>query len=410
MSLKRVGGKAIIYAAANGIGSGAQLLLVLYCAYVLAGESLGVLTLFLAMVALATQMLGLGLTASFQRDFFLAEAHLRPVYLSTIVWGVVVVGVALVALTSMVGLLLSRWLEFPWLVVIALSGALGLALQQFLLITWQSEDAPFAYARFTCLFCVLQLLVPIALIHLVGIQWQSAVAGQALVLCFTGSLSLLILYRKGYLSWAMDIGYLRRSLGYGLPLVPYQLAGWGMAMLDRFLITAFNGVAAAGYYALAFQVAQVVNIASSGFVQAFTPWLYAALGRRDEAYRGQVVRLVGAYAAGLSLLCGVGYLSFLVFVDTIASHSYQQAIIFAPWLFLAMFFNGMYRIVSSFTLFHGNTGRLALITIGVAAASALLNLMLIPPHGAIASAWIVSLSFGLLFLLTLLGEISRRRT
>ena len=86
MSLRGVGGKAIIYAAANGVGSGAQLLLVLYCAYILAGESLGVLTLFIAMVALATQVLGLGLTASFQRDFFTAPSHLRPVFLSTIVW------------------------------------------------------------------------------------------------------------------------------------------------------------------------------------------------------------------------------------------------------------------------------------------------------------------------------------
>lgn len=409
MSLRRVGGKAIIYAAANGVGSGAQLLLVLYCAYILAGESLGVLTLFIAMVALATQVLGLGLTASFQRDFFTAPSHLRPVFLSTIVWVVVLVGCALILLAAGAGLALSAWLESPGLLVVALLGALGQALQQFLLITWQSEDAALDYARFFLVFCVAQLGVPIGLIHWVDMGWQSAVIGQALVFCGSGLLSLLILRRKGYLTCRIDKDYLRRSLAYGLPLVPYQLAGWGMAMLDRFLITAFSGVAVAGYYALAFQVAQVINIASSGFVQAFTPWLYAALGRQDDRLRPQIGRLVALYAMGLAVLCGVGYLSFRVFADIIARHSYQQAILYAPWLFLAMFFNGMYRIVSCFTLFHGSTGRLALITLGVAVTSALLNVTLLPAHGAIASAWIVSLSFGLLFGLTLLTEMARTR-
>lgn len=410
MSLKGVGGKAIVYAAANGIGSAAQLLLILYCAYILPGEALGVLTLFVAIVALATQVLGLGLVASFQRDFFVAQAADRPLYLSSVIWVVLGAGAVLLLLLAVVLSITGQALSFPpSLVVIAFAGALGQAIQQFLLVIWQSEDAPAPYARYMLGFCLLQVVVPMGFIQLAGHYWESAVYGQALVFVLGGLLSLQLLWRKGYLRAIFSASYLRSALSFGLPLVPYQLAGWGMAMLDRFIITSFAGVAIAGYYSLAFQVSQLINIVSSGFNQAFTPWLYAVLGGRESTQYRQISVVVAGYSIGLVVICLVGYLCFSLGVTLLGKESYQQAFVFAPWLFLAMFFNGLYRVASSFILYRGKTGSLALMIVGVAALSALLNYLLVPLHGAIAAAWVVTFSFGLLFVVTVLMGWAKRR-
>jgi O-antigen/teichoic acid export membrane protein len=411
MSFKQVGGTAVVYAVANGVGAAAQLLLILYCAYVLPGSALGILTLFGAVVALATQMLGLGLVAAFQRDFFTAETDVRKKQLSSVVWSVVGVGGVLLLLVSFLVPFIgydSQTLS-SGLVVIALAGALGQALQQFLLVTWQSEGKWAAYARYTLGVCILQVVIPMTFLQIMGRVWESAVYGQAIVFIFGGAYSLYVLRALGYLQFSVDTVYLRSALSFSLPLVPYQLAGWGMAMLDRFIITSFCGVAIAGYYALAFQVAQVLNILSSGFTQAFTPWLYASLPGNDVRASKQIAIVVIGYGAGMMAICLLGYLSFSIVVDILDKDSYQQALVFAPWLFLAMLFNGWYRAASSFVLFYGRTTTLALVLGAVAVLSCGLNYLIVPIYGAIASGWIVAFSFGSLFAITSLMVVRYRR-
>ncbi|QHA81705.1 oligosaccharide flippase family protein [Pseudomonas mediterranea] len=401
MSLKQVGGTAIIYAVSNGVGAAAQLLLMLYCAYVLPGDALGILTLFIAIVALATQMLGLGLVAAFQRDFFTVQPEVRVNQLSSAVWVVVGVGLAiLLMLFAVLPFVGQSEVLSDELVITALAGALGQALQQFLLIIWQSEGKPAPYARFMFGFCFMQVGVPMAFLQLMGRNWESAVYGQALVFMLGGIYTLFALRLSGYLQFKVDNIYLKSVLGFSLPLVPYQLAGWGMAMLDRFIITSFCGVAIAGYYALAFQVAQVLNILSGGFTQAFTPWLYALLATPDRLAIRKITIVCAGYCAGLVAACFLGYLFFSVVVDILAKESYQRALVYVPWLFLAMLFNGLYRVASSFVLFYGKTATLALMLGAMVVLSCCLNYLLIPIYGAIAAGWVVASSFGLLFATT----------
>lgn len=400
MSLKKISNAAIIYTASNGLVAGAQLLLVFYCAYVLPAEALGTQTLFMAVVALATQVLGLGLVAAFQRDFFTSDPPQRSLYLSTIIWTLLVCGMVCCLIALAVGDVIGAGLGLPvFILPVALLGALGQALQQFLLIVWQSESSSRQYLGYMLFYCCLLLVFPIALLIFWGAHWESAVYGLTLVFIIGGGSSLLILWIKGYLRLSLSRAYLKSAVNYGLPLIPYQIAGWGMAMLDRFIITGAFGVAVAGYYALAFQVSQLVNIASGGFVQAFTPWLYKVLGEQT-AHTREIVRLVVIYACALALLCLLGYFSFEYVVVVMDQESYRQALQFAPWLFLAMFFNGMYRIASSYCLFYGHTSVLAWTIGGVAILSVALNAYLVPLHGAMIAAWVSCFSFALLFVAT----------
>ncbi|MGY2398096.1 lipopolysaccharide biosynthesis protein [Pseudomonas sp. SDO5271_S396] len=397
MSLKKISNAAIIYTASNGVVAGAQLLLIFYCAYVLPGEALGTQTLFMAIVALATQVLGMGLVAAFQRDFFTSEPPQRALYLSTIIWTLLVCGAVCCLIAFAAGRVIGVGLGLPaYIFPVALLGALGQAIQQFLLIVWQSENSPRKYLSYMLFYCGLLLVFPIALLAFWGAHWESAVYGLTLVFIIGGASSLLILWVKGYLRLSLSRVYLRSAVGYGLPLIPYQIAGWGMAMLDRFIITGAFGVAVAGYYSLAFQVSQLVNIASGGFAQAFTPWLYKALGDRT-ARTQEIIRLVAIYAGALALLCLLGYFSFECVVVILDQESYRQALNFAPWLFLAMFFNGMYRISSSYCLFYGHTSVLAWMIGAVALVSVALNAYLVPLHGAMVAAWVSCFSFALLF-------------
>lgn len=403
MSLRKIGGKAIVYAFSNGLGSASQLVFLFYCAYVLPGDSLGILTLFTAIVALSTQVLGIGLVAAFQRDFFACSTFERSTRLTTVVATVLVAGLGILLLVSMAVPFIGGRLGFPAsLLTVALVGALGQALQQFLLAVWQSEGAGMPYLKYMVCFCLLQLAVPMVVMEWAGHHWESAVYGQAVVFLLGGMLALGVLRSKGYLVARLSKDYLLSSLSFGLPLVPYQFAGWGMAMLDRFIISLFGGVAMAGYYALAFQAAQVINIVSSGFNQAFSPWLYASLSKGTCNDFRQIRLVMTGYSIGLVLICLLGFGVFSVFVELLGTEAYRQAQAFTPWLFLAMMFNGLYRACSSFMLYQGRTRSLALMVCAIAVLSAGLNYLLVPTQGAIAAGWVGCLCFALLFAMTAL--------
>ena len=401
--LRKIGGSAIVYAFSNGVSSAAQLLLFFLCAYVFPSKDFGFLALFIVSTSLGTQLLGLGLVAAFQREFFHLKRPELSVYLSSILFFVSAISLAFLAASLLLALLATTVAELPsWIFVFAVVAAFGQAVQQFLLIVWQCEEAKTIYLKYMLLFCFFQLAVPLAFVFCGGKTWEGVIYGQTLVFLCSGVFSIALLFRKGYLLPSLDRSYLKQSLSYALPLVPHQLAGWGMAMLDRFIITSFCGVAVAGYYSLAFQVAQMINIVSGGFNQAFAPWLYAKMSAPELRDKSEIKKIVYIYAAGIIAVSVMGYFMFSLFVLVIPSAAYQQALRYAPWLFLAMMFNGLYRISSNFFLYGGNTTLLAMMTLVSALGSFLLNYTLVPVYGAIAAGWVVSFSFFMLFFLSTL--------
>lgn len=406
--LKKIGGSAIVYAFSNGVSSAAQLLLFFLCAYILSPKDFGFLALFIVSVSLGTQLLGLGLVAAFQREFFNLDRSAIAIYLSSIICFVSIVSLIFLGLALLLATFADTLADLPsWVFVLVVVASFGQAIQQFLLILWQSEGAKAAYLKYMLLLCFLQLVIPFAFVFLMGDAWSSVAYGLSLVYLCGGFFAIIMLIRKGYLVAALDGHFLGQSLSYALPLVPHQVAGWGMAMSDRFIITSFCGAAVAGYYSLAFQVAQMINIVSSGFNQAFAPWLYSKMSSQESRDKSEIKRIVYIYGVGIVAISAIGYFMFALFVFIVPGDVYQEALRYAPWLFLAMMFNGLYRISSNFFLYGGNTVSLAMMTLVSALGSIILNYTLVPLYGAIAAGWVVCFSFFTLFFLSTLTVLSK---
>ena len=77
------------------------------------------------------------------------------------------------------------------------------------------------------------------------------------------------------------IDALRRSLRYGLPLVPHYFAGWALTFIDRFLLLRLSTTAQVGLYSLAYNFSMVLNLFCTAINQAWAPIYY-----RSGRYRG----------------------------------------------------------------------------------------------------------------------------
>jgi O-antigen/teichoic acid export membrane protein len=77
-----------------------------------------------------------------------------------------------------------------------------------------------------------------------------------------------------------------------------------------------------------------------------------------------------------------------------------------PWLVLGAFFQGVYFVLSQGSWYSTRTAWVAGATAIAAACNVLLNVVLIPRHGAIAAAWSTAAAYAVLAIVH--GVLSRK--
>jgi len=394
---KKISCSAFSFAVANAFAAFSQLYIALITASFLDSVAFGFFSIYLVSVSLFTQALGLGLTASIQRDFFQTKITEFQVSVSSSIYVMVLFFVVVFLGVGSFFWFKEVLFNVPVLVfVFAVLAGFFYSLQQVLLIIWQSEGSNKQYFIFSVTFSLALIVSAIYAIYDAEPGWFNIAAALTVVYVMGGVGSALLLARKGLLVLRLCMSRLKVSLLYSLPLVPHQLSGWGMAMLDRFLIVSFSGPAAVGAYSLSFQVAQALNVLSGGFNQAFTPWLFKRLkdnfGKSDSA----VLRIVGIYVFFVIAAGFLAYYSYRFAVFYFDNEEHRAALTYAPWLLLAMSMNAIYRLFNSFIMFDGHTGRLAILSGLITIISFIANYFLIKVFGAIAASWTCALSFTLL--------------
>ena len=190
-------------------------------------------------------------------------------------------------------------------------------------------------------------------------------------------------------------------LRYCLPLIPTGIFWWITNVSDRFLVTSIVGGAIGGLYGISYKIPSIVNLFSTVFTEA---WQISAVkeGQHEHpeiffksvfrAYQG----IVFMAAAGLILLCRI-----IVSIMT-AAHFYESWR-FIPVLIIATVFSCFSAFLSSIYMVQKN-GKSNLLTMMAGAISNIaLNLVMIPKWGAQGAAIATLISYGLVFVLRVIG-------
>ncbi|KPF48701.1 hypothetical protein IP87_12420 [beta proteobacterium AAP121] len=388
------------YGLANAGIAGAQFVAILVFAAALPPDGFGYVSIFAVLSVVLSMVTGMGLSAAAQQAFFKLPLPEFQHLVSAIVAAVLLLALALAVLLLVLPAALVAYLNLPrpW-VLLALGSATAQVLVQLVLTVLQTREQIGTYLAMVALQVATVLVSAGSFYALGATRWQGALLAQVAAPLLTSAWALLVLARSGCLQRRLDATLLRQALGYGLPLVPHQVAGWTMSMVDRFIIASSLGVAQAGVYSLSFQIAQATNIVSNSFNQALVPVLFRQLADKARA-PGRLLRLNGLYGAGLALFSLVFVAVFLAAAPHLLSPSYAPVLVYTPWLILAFFLLAASRIASNFLLFHGRTGVLAISTLSAAAVSLTANLWLVPAQGVIGACWTSAATFLLLLLVT----------
>ncbi|HWO76914.1 MAG TPA: polysaccharide biosynthesis C-terminal domain-containing protein [Bacillus sp. (in: firmicutes)] len=195
----------------------------------------------------------------------------------------------------------------------------------------------------------------------------------------------------------INIELIREMLMYSIPLIPNALMWWVMGLSDRYIITYFLGLSAAGMYAVANKIPSILNIINSIFFQA---WQMSAIEEDDSKDKSEFFSNVFNVFSIAMLVSTSLLLVFLKFImEFFVADDYFAVWQYVPFLLLGIVF-------SSFSGFLGTNYIVAKKTSGVfktsvigAIINVVTNLVLIPIIGINGASIGTMLSFAIIWLL-----------
>lgn len=181
----------------------------------------------------------------------------------------------------------------------------------------------------------------------------------------------------------INIEILKKSLKYSLPLLPHSLSGWIMTMIDRILLNSIQSTASVGLYNIGFQFGNLMNIITGAITQAYSPWLFENLKKREGL---ENIRKFTQY--GIIFYSIIGLIIAMLSKEIISfmvSYDFKDSWRVVPILVFSNVFTGYYYFFVG-VLFEKDTKLVPLVTFIGGITTVGFNYMLIPRYSYIGAA------------------------
>lgn len=381
------------------------LLLPLYTRF-LSPEDYGILGVLMPLILFLSMVAGMGQDASI--NFFLfqerEEADRFRKTLSTVFCNYTVTSILLAFLVVVFSDLLFDFLSpekagiyasYRFIIV-------GLLLchpaQQIVLVLLQAQEARIKIA----LINMGMFLLTFGLM-LYQLIWKESGAYGQMLATFQANAFLAILFLAVFFTiigkrFSYSIAAAKRTLAYGIPLVPHAVSLWALNLSDRFLLAKFRGLEETGYYTFAYTCGMAMQFVVTSMQQVWGP-VFFDVSKNDPRAKEILGALATKWSLFLFIVAGAGILFAPELVRIIASKRYWVAIPFIIPVILGYLFNGLYTFPGLILQQIKKNAILSLCSITAASANVLSNLYFIPRYGPIAAAWNTAATFALMALL-----------
>ena len=208
-------------------------------------------------------------------------------------------------------------------------------------------------------------------------------------------------------TFSFDRRLLRQMLAYSLPLMVAGLPGVANDFLDRYLFRYFdtgaeNWRSSLGIYQAAVKLSVIMSLFIQMFRFAAEPFFFQRA--RDKDVKVLYAKVMEYFVA----FCGLIFLGVILYIDVISlvlGRDFRAGVGIVPVMLLAYMFLGMLFNVSIWYKLSGKTGYAVYITLSGLAVTAAVNIIFMPAYSYWASAAGHLASYAVMLLIcTLLGR------
>lgn len=363
----------------------------------------GVLATLTTLIALVTPPLFWGVTGAVSVEYHRQDAAAFRRYLSSALQ-VPIATFALLALSAWpLAWLISPRLgvPVPWLASVPVFVVLTL-LPQVAASLMRMRNQPMQYAYLEIGGAVLAVVFTLVFVVWLDLHWQGRMAALAVSSLMTTVVALAWLLRQGYIVRCLESGYIRDALRFGAGLVPHDLGNQLIRLADRLFLVSMIGLAGAGQYAVAGQVASVMLVLLSAFNRAWAPFLFGMLKIGTDEAKADLVRKSYGVVLGFLLF----FLAFNAatpwFYRLLIDPKFADSMPCVFWLTLGYLFMAVYLTYVDYIFYLKKTHLLSAITLVNMTANLVLNFVLIRVFGTVGAAMAFACTMAIVMVLAFL--------
>jgi O-antigen/teichoic acid export membrane protein len=349
-------------------------------------------TLEIATAALGALLViaDLGMISATQRSYFdYADSDRDPraralaTGLAAAVLTAAVLSIGLMAFRAPIaGWLLHDRAQTELVVLVAVALPLSI-LANFLRQVMRLRFMPWHYSASAVTSALLAGAVGIALVLAAGSGVDGVFIGVVVGNLVAVIMGLAITAR--YIGVRLSRRELRVMLAYGLPLIPAASAMWGLAFLDRVMLSRLANLNEVGQYAVGARLASALMLVVTAFGLAYSPFMlamYAEDKEVEKAVRARTLTYVCIVLTALSL----AFALFAREIITVIAPDYTEAYEVVGILCVGVTVFGLSSVTMAGISLMRRTGYFALFSIVAVVVNVVLNLVLIPPLGGSGAA------------------------
>lgn len=332
----------------------------------------GIVSNYILLITVFVLLIGLSSDGAISADFYKLSKIRLKAYISNASQIIALTTLILFLIISVGYNYLFSFTSVPYkFQAIALISAMFQIFSSINLTIWRLEGHSFSFGLFQICQTALNVIISLIFIILLQKGWEGRADGYSYSIIIFGIISLIILYRKDYLSIVKpNKYYIYKLLLFGVPLIPHTVGIWIRTGVDRFLINKFVGEYAVGVFSTSIQFGLFFSFISVAFNNAFIPYLFKNLSSKKEANS----LVVDKNIVHLTYKVGLAYVILsvlLIFVSNFAINfllpaSYSESVEYIPYVIITQMFQGFYMLIGNYIFYAKKTKPLAIISISIA--------------------------------------------
>ena len=392
---------SFIYVFADVINKAIPFLLLPVLTYYLTPADYGKLASFNSFFGLMGIFIGLSIQGAISVNYYkmkkeeLASFVGNVIYilLSSLLLTLIIVTIFQHQITNYIGL------EIKWLYIAAVMSFFSFIVLMNLSL-WLVEQKPLFYGRFELFDTLIKLGFSLFFVISLLMTWRGRVLGMFIGAMLSAIISLILLYKRGYLKFGLKEIYIKDALHFGIPLVPHQLSFWLRTGAIILLLNNFVGKDNTGLYSVGLQFVIPLSVLTVAFNKAWAPYLYRKLSDNPNiGDKNNIVKFTYSYIIAITLLSLLLIWIAPMVIKLLLNKDFHGASLFIKYLTIGVAFQGMYYMVVNYIFYVKKTKYLAYITFGTSLVNVSLAYVLIQKNGALGAAQANAISMFLSFLL-----------
>lgn len=202
------------------------------------------------------------------------------------------------------------------------------------------------------------------------------------------------------MKFSFDLSIWRNMIGYSFPLMIAGLSGSVNDAIDKVLLRRMlgdNGLETVGVYGAGYKIAVLMALFIQMFRFAAEPFFFERAKHQDAK---ETYAFVMKYFVIAMLIIYLVINLYISGIQLILDVNFREAIIVVPIISMAYLFYGIYVNHSIWYKLNDLTRYGVIIAISGALTTVIINVLLIPEFGYMASAWAHIISYGTMIILS----------